>query len=358
MTGVEERQRTSLEERWSRIFRSVPALGVLVLSSLTFHHLNSFTRSYLSGCAVWTRAPTVRGLTLIASAGSFCRRIWTCGDAQCCQEPLAASRYTASLPLPLSTHPLAQLFLPPPSFFFLTRTFLVLFYLCGCRGFLIRTTTDADFTTVGPLVVLVRCCARARPITVSISLFFVYMVTAVAASAILSSFISRCCACCVPLISITTVGLCDFCSPLMNAATPKPHPAAPAQRKVHPFARWVAGLLSPMSLQDQVYCSEMFMRILWGSVAVSFPIAYWMGSVLVTVVGVCTATAVCFVLYVPNWYQRPDPALQYADDTEVYNYYQQYEAAKKKAHEASALPKKAAATSPASQKAMPPAKVT
>ncbi|CBZ27809.1 conserved hypothetical protein [Leishmania mexicana MHOM/GT/2001/U1103] len=137
------------------------------------------------------------------------------------------------------------------------------------------------------------------------------------------------------------------------AATPKAHPVAPPLRKVHPAARWVAGLLSPMSLRDQGYCTDMFQCILWGSLAVSFPIAYWMGCVLVTVIGVCAATLVCLVLFVPNWYQHPDPALKYADDMEVYGYYQQYEAAKKAAREASAPSKKAAAASPDLPKAMP-----
>ncbi|CAM39190.1 conserved hypothetical protein [Leishmania braziliensis MHOM/BR/75/M2904] len=130
------------------------------------------------------------------------------------------------------------------------------------------------------------------------------------------------------------------------AATPEAHHIAPAPRKVHPAARWVSGLFSPMSLRDQEYCTDMFQRILWGSVVVSFPIAYWMGRVLVTVVGVCVATAVCLVLFVPNWYQRPDLALKYADDTEVHNYYQQYEAAKRAAREAGALSKKAVDASP------------
>ncbi|KAK7198675.1 Microsomal signal peptidase 12 kDa subunit (SPC12) [Novymonas esmeraldas] len=120
------------------------------------------------------------------------------------------------------------------------------------------------------------------------------------------------------------------------ADTPAAQPAAPAPQRVHPVARWVAGLLSPMSLRDQEYCTDMFQRLLWGSLLVSFPVAYWLGNILVTVGGVCGATVLCLVLFVPNWYQHPDPAMKYADDTEVYHYYQQYEAAKKAARERAA----------------------
>ncbi|KAG5477641.1 hypothetical protein CUR178_05347 [Leishmania enriettii] len=124
--------------------------------------------------------------------------------------------------------------------------------------------------------------------------------------------------------------------------TPAAHPAASAPRQVHPAARWVAALFSPMSLRDQEYCANMLQRILWGSLGISFPIAYWTGRVRVTLIGLCAAMVVCIVLFVPNWYQNPDPALTYADDTEVYNYYQQYEVAKKAARKASVAPKKAA----------------
>lgn len=130
------------------------------------------------------------------------------------------------------------------------------------------------------------------------------------------------------------------------APTPEAKPAAAAAAApstVHPAARWVAGLFSPMSLRDQDYCADMLQRIVWGSLAVSFPIAYWLGNILVTVGGVIAAAVVCLVLFVPNWRQRPDPALQYADDTAVYHYYQQYEAAKKAAREKKP---KSTATSP------------
>ncbi|KAG5477109.1 hypothetical protein LSCM1_05451 [Leishmania martiniquensis] len=133
-----------------------------------------------------------------------------------------------------------------------------------------------------------------------------------------------------------------------TTATHAAHPAASARRKVHPAARWVAGLFSPMSLRDQEFCATMFQRILWGSLAVSFPIAYGTGRVLITVIGLCAAVVVCIVLFVPNWYQNPDPALKYADDREVYNYYQQYEAAKRAAREASAGSKKDTAAPAAS----------
>ncbi|KAG5502972.1 hypothetical protein JKF63_04745 [Porcisia hertigi] len=127
---------------------------------------------------------------------------------------------------------------------------------------------------------------------------------------------------------------------------PVAHPVASASRKVHPVARWVAGLLSPMSLQDQCYCTDWFQRILWGSLAFSFPLAYFTGTVLITVGGVCAATVVCLVLFVPNWYQHSDPALKYANDTQVYHYYQQYNAAKKSAREASSSSKKVMDVSP------------
>lgn len=118
------------------------------------------------------------------------------------------------------------------------------------------------------------------------------------------------------------------------AATPTPAapPSAAATRPVHPAARWLARLFSPMSLKDQEYCTQRFQRILWGSLLVSYPVAYWMGNVLITMGAVAAATVLCLVLFVPNWYQHPDP-LKYADDMDVYYYYQQYEAAKKAARE-------------------------
>lgn len=91
-----------------------------------------------------------------------------------------------------------------------------------------------------------------------------------------------------------------------------------------------------MSLKDQATCSDRFQRLLWGTLFVSFPLAYWLGNVLVTMGAVGAATVVCLVLFVPNWYQHPDPLLRYADDTAVYYYYQQYEAAKKKAKDPAA----------------------
>jgi hypothetical protein len=143
----------------------------------------------------------------------------------------------------------------------------------------------------------------------------------------------------------------------MGSATPAATPAAPSApttRAVHPAARWVARLFSPMSLKDQEYCTDRFQRLLWGTLLVSFPIAYWIGNVLITVGAVCGATVVSLVLFVPNWYQHPDPLLKYADDTDVYNYYQQYEAAKKAARGAAAAPSATTAddgATPASRKA-------
>lgn len=120
------------------------------------------------------------------------------------------------------------------------------------------------------------------------------------------------------------------------AAPPSADAAAPSASTpsaVHPAARWLARLFSPMSLKDQASCADRFQRLLWGSLFLSFPVAYWLGNVLITMGAVVAATVVCLVLFVPNWYQHPDPALHYADDTAVYYYYQQYEAAKKKAKE-------------------------
>lgn len=118
-------------------------------------------------------------------------------------------------------------------------------------------------------------------------------------------------------------------------ASPVPPPSSTgaAARSVHPAARWLARLFSPMSLKDQTACTDRFQRFLWGTLFVSFPIAYWLGNVLVTMGAVCAATVISLVVFVPNWYQHPDPLLTYADDTDVYHYYQQYEAAKKAARE-------------------------
>lgn len=136
-------------------------------------------------------------------------------------------------------------------------------------------------------------------------------------------------------------------TPAAPASVASAAPAAPA-RAVHPAARWLARLFSPMSLKDQDYCTERFQRLLWGTLFISFPIAYSLGNVLITMGAVCAVTLVSLVVFVPNWFQHPDPLLKYADDTEVYYYYQQYEAAKKAAREpaaAAAAPSTAEKTS-------------
>ncbi|KPI86656.1 hypothetical protein ABL78_4271 [Leptomonas seymouri] len=116
------------------------------------------------------------------------------------------------------------------------------------------------------------------------------------------------------------------------ASPPAPY-AAPTASRVHPAAQWLAQISSPMSLRDQAYCSERIQQILWYSLFVSFPVAFWLGNAVMVMGAVGVATVVCLLLFFPNWYQNPDPLLTYADGTCVYYYYQQYNMARKQKNE-------------------------
>lgn len=116
--------------------------------------------------------------------------------------------------------------------------------------------------------------------------------------------------------------------PSPNAAA---DPVAPPRQKVHPLAKKLAGLLSPMSLKDQEAASFWCTAILGGSLAVFFPIAYWLQSMLVVVSGVFGAALVSAAVCVPNWRQRRDEKLKFANDHHVWDYYQQLKKARARA---------------------------
>lgn len=117
----------------------------------------------------------------------------------------------------------------------------------------------------------------------------------------------------------------------MSAVGEAPLSPVPAKQSssVHPIARWVSGLFSPMSLKDQSYVATVHARILWTTLCISFPIAYIADNIFITVGCVAAAVMFCLVCFVPNWLQHPDPLMTFADDTAVYYYNQQYNEAKK-----------------------------
>lgn len=102
-----------------------------------------------------------------------------------------------------------------------------------------------------------------------------------------------------------------------KAAAPVPSP------RVHPMARQLAGLLSPMALQDQKLAAWLCNTLMILSVAISFPVAYWMQNILVCIYSVTAAALCCLVVCLPNWWQRRDPDLKFADDQAVWRYYKE-----------------------------------
>ncbi|KAH9599475.1 Microsomal signal peptidase 12kDa subunit [Trypanosoma melophagium] len=93
------------------------------------------------------------------------------------------------------------------------------------------------------------------------------------------------------------------------------------RQNVHPVAKWVAGLYSPMSLKDQRMVASGAARTLYGSLLISLILGYVMGLVYITFYGVTAGFVVSLLLYVPNWYQREDDDQRWCDESEVKEYY-------------------------------------
>ncbi|CCW64304.1 unnamed protein product [Phytomonas sp. EM1] len=97
---------------------------------------------------------------------------------------------------------------------------------------------------------------------------------------------------------------------------------------VHPFARMVAGLLSPMSLEDQRWAYSFSCHAIFGTFIVSFPIAYAVQNVFFCVYSILVAACVSAVVCLPNWRQNIDYNLTFEADEKVDAYYKKLTAAR------------------------------
>ncbi|ORC89573.1 uncharacterized protein TM35_000111070 [Trypanosoma theileri] len=93
------------------------------------------------------------------------------------------------------------------------------------------------------------------------------------------------------------------------------------RQHVHPIAKWVAGLFSPMSLKDQRMVLSGVARMLYGSLFISLILGYVVGLAYITFYGLAAGFAVSLLLFVPNWYQREDEDQRWCDESDVKEYY-------------------------------------
>nr|CCC46988.1 conserved hypothetical protein [Trypanosoma vivax Y486] len=94
-----------------------------------------------------------------------------------------------------------------------------------------------------------------------------------------------------------------------------------AGNAVHPIARWVAGLLSPMCLRDQRMLSSLVSRSMFGAALISFVSGYVLENVHLTFYGVAAAGVAMFAVSCPNWRQREDEEQRWCDEGMVKAYY-------------------------------------
>ncbi|CUG44125.1 transmembrane protein, putative [Bodo saltans] len=92
---------------------------------------------------------------------------------------------------------------------------------------------------------------------------------------------------------------------------------------VHPLAKSLAGLLSPMSFRDQQMCFTWAQRILYATGIALYPVAWYMETFQVFAYGIVAAFGVCCVLFVPNWYQNADPQVKFIDRAVTKPYYEE-----------------------------------
>lgn len=110
-------------------------------------------------------------------------------------------------------------------------------------------------------------------------------------------------------------------SPRVSTPTRKKATETGTAGFVHPYARKLAGLLSPMSLQDQEVASRVSSYLIFSSLFFSFPVAFWMENILISAGAITLAGIISFILFLPNWRQRKDPEMQWVPRAEVYYYY-------------------------------------
>lgn len=126
-----------------------------------------------------------------------------------------------------------------------------------------------------------------------------------------------------------------------EASPPSPNTAAPKEKPskqaVHPLAKMLADLMSPMSLKDQESANCWCTVMICGSLVVSFPVAYWLQNLFIVMFSIAGAAAVSLVVCVPNWRRRPDRSLKFADDRSVWDYYQELKKARAEASSPSAV---------------------
>lgn len=107
----------------------------------------------------------------------------------------------------------------------------------------------------------------------------------------------------------------------VEAAAPSIATASVPPPTVHPLARKLAALLSPMSLTDQRLCFLWSQRIMYTAGVLLYPVAWYIETFRVFAVGVLCAAGLCCVLFLPNWYQHPDPEVTYVSKATTREYY-------------------------------------
>lgn len=105
----------------------------------------------------------------------------------------------------------------------------------------------------------------------------------------------------------------------------QPSPSNSVSPVMHPFAAAVHNLCSPMSIRDQADAIHYANDIIFFSLFVSLPVAWWAGNVLFSVGAVTVAGLICFALFIPNWRQRKDPDAKWVSKAKVYYYYKNLE---------------------------------
>lgn len=96
----------------------------------------------------------------------------------------------------------------------------------------------------------------------------------------------------------------------------------------HPYALKLARLSSPMSFRDQEWGVAFIHYMIVGALILSFPIAFYLDSIVVAASAITAAGAICLVVVAPNWRQRPDPGMRWVPMETVYQYYQELKAAR------------------------------
>lgn len=109
--------------------------------------------------------------------------------------------------------------------------------------------------------------------------------------------------------------------------TKSPQAAAPlatadcSSSAIHPAASRLAGLLSEMSLTDQVWANTWSQRILYACAIVSFPIAFFFQTFMIVFVTIAVGTLVCLLVFVPNWRQTEMVVQGWVDPVLCEKYY-------------------------------------